>query len=252
MNRYYEKKKLILLIGGTGQLGSAIVKSKLLSNIFAPSKKKLNLLNTVQIRKFCKKNFSIIINCAGFPRIRECEKNKNKSFKLNVATTKNLVREIILQNKKRQKKIKLVQISSDAVYNSTRGNYKESDICNPKTYYGYCKYLTEKFVRKIPNHLIIRTRFFDKRNFKYKDAATNIYSSMVEVNKLIKYIKVLINKDVCGVINVGERKNSDYNKLKKYIKNIKKTTRDTIQKNTETFITKDSSMNLNKLKKILK
>ena len=38
MNRYYEKK-LILLIGGTGQLGSAIVKSKLLLNIFAPSKK---------------------------------------------------------------------------------------------------------------------------------------------------------------------------------------------------------------------
>ena len=106
-------------------------------------------------------------------------------------------------------------------------------------------------LEKIPNHLIIRTRFFDK-NFKYKDAATNIYSSMVEVNNLVKYIKVLINKDVSGVINVGETKNSDYNKLKKYIKNIKKTTRDSIQKNTKTFITKDSSMNLNKLKKFLK
>ena len=45
MKSYYEKKKLILLIGGTGQLGSAIVKSKLLLNIFAPSKKKLNLLD---------------------------------------------------------------------------------------------------------------------------------------------------------------------------------------------------------------
>ena len=97
-------KDRVLLIGGTGSLGSAIVNSKLFKNLSCPLKRNLNLLNRKQIKFYLNKNFSTIINCSGYPRVRECEKNKFKSFKLNVVTTKNLVKEIILFNKKNIKK----------------------------------------------------------------------------------------------------------------------------------------------------
>ena len=66
--------KKILLIGGKGNLGSTIVKSQLFKNISFPNKKKLNLLNKKDIKSFLNKKFDIIINCSGYPRIKECKK----------------------------------------------------------------------------------------------------------------------------------------------------------------------------------
>ena len=53
--------------------------------------------------------------------MRICEKYKDKSYKVNVLGVQNL--KIILKVKDR--KIKLIQISSDAVYSSIKGNYSE-------------------------------------------------------------------------------------------------------------------------------
>ena len=75
---------------------------------------------------------------------------------------------------------------------------------------------------------------------------------MIELNNLIKYIDLLIKKNIKGVINVGQQKSSDYNILKKYFKKIKKINRSSIQKKTNTFITKDASLNIKKFIKILK
>ena len=244
--------KNALLIGGSGKLGSEIVKSKYFKNINAPEKKFLNLKNKKQIKKYLSRDINLIINCSGYTEIRKCEKFKKKAFDLNVVTTRNLVREIIYQNKMKVRKIKLIQISSDAVYAMTNGNYRENGRCNPKSYYGLCKLETEKAVKKINNFLIIRTRFFNKKNFQYNDAATDIYSSMIELNNLIKYIDLLIKKKIKGIINIGQRRNSDYNILKKYFKKIKKISRSSVQENTNTFITKDASMNIKKFLKILK
>jgi|TARA_B110000914_G_C15495554_1_gene463024 dTDP-4-dehydrorhamnose reductase len=244
--------KNALLIGGSGKLGSEIVKSKYFKNINAPEKKFLNLKNKKQIKKYLSRDINLIINCSGYTEIRKCEKFKKKAFDLNVVTTRNLVREIIYQNKMKVRKIKLIQISSDAVYAMTNGNYRENGRCNPKSYYGLCKLETEKAVKKINNFLIIRTRFFNKKNFQYNDAATDIYSSMIELNNLIKYIDLLIKKKIKGIINIGQRRNSDYNILKKYFKKIKKISRLSIQEKTNTFITKDASMNIKKFLKILK
>lgn len=248
---FLKNKSKILLIGGTGTLGSAILRSGFFKNMVSPPKKKLNLINKYQIKKYLNKNFNIILNCSGFPRIRECESNKSKSYKLNVKIIKNLVEEIIIYEKKKLKKIKLIHISSDAVYTCLNGNYKETSTCTPKTYYGHCKLKSEKIIKKLSNFLILRTRFFDKKKLKYRDAAVDIYSSMVEVDNLVKYIYILTNKNAKGIINVGGIRQSDYNNIKKFIKNIKKTSRDIIIKNSKIFITKDSSMNLERMKKIL-
>ena len=66
--------KKILLIGGGGTLGSTIIRSKIFKNLDFPSKKNLNLLYKSSIRKFINRKYDLIINCAAFARMKECEK----------------------------------------------------------------------------------------------------------------------------------------------------------------------------------
>ena len=210
------------------------------------------MLNSKKIKFYLDKKFDIVINCSGYPRIKECEENILKSFQINFIAVKNLIDQILKYNKKSRKKLRLIHISSDAVYSSTSGNYKENDEYNPKTIYGICKVLSEIQVKKLKNYLIIRTRFFDKNLFAFKDAAINIYSSMLEINELAKIIYCLSFNKVTGILNVGGRKGSDYSILKQYYKNLKKTKREKIKKNLGYFITKDASLNLSKFQQLIR
>ena len=64
-------KKRILLVGGSGNLGSEIIKSKIFKNIYAPSKKTMNLLDQQKIRKILKtKKINLVINCASLARMQ--------------------------------------------------------------------------------------------------------------------------------------------------------------------------------------
>ena len=76
--------KKILLIGGSGSLGSNIKSSKLFKNILSPSKRKLSLLNKKLIRKYLNQGFDCVINCAALARMRICEKNPNLAKKLTL------------------------------------------------------------------------------------------------------------------------------------------------------------------------
>ena len=79
----------------------------------------------------------------------------------------------------------------------------------------------EKLVKKLDEYMILRTRFFDKNNIFFKYSARNIYTSALEVNKLVKYIHILIKKKFNGIINVGGPKISDFKKYKKFKKSLK-------------------------------
>ena len=152
-------KNNILLLGGSGTLGSAILKYKK-KKIKYPNKKQLNILNTKKLEKylFKNKNINLIIHCAAFARVKKCETNKKMAFNINVKGTNNIVKSIT----KIRKDIKLIFISSDAVYSSNKGNYKENDKLAPYNYYGKTKLLAEKKVKKFKKYIIIRTRFFNK------------------------------------------------------------------------------------------
>ena len=76
--------KKILLIGGSGTLGSSIINSKIFKKLDAPKKRELNLLNKKNIKKFLKKKYNTIINCAAVARMKECERNPSEAIKVNV------------------------------------------------------------------------------------------------------------------------------------------------------------------------
>tara|TARA_B110000438_G_C15750942_1_gene622926 strand:+ start:179 stop:913 length:735 start_codon:yes stop_codon:yes gene_type:complete len=239
-------KGKVLLIGGSGNLGSALKKLKLFKKIDSPKKENLNLLNVTSINKFLNKKYSIIINCAAMARMTECEKKPNKAFQANVIGTLNLVKAI----NKYKKNIRLIHISSDAVYPSTNGNYSEKSILKPYNFYGWTKLCSELIVKKLKNYVVIRTRFFNKNNIRFDTAATDIFTSMIEVKDLAKEIRKISLKNFIGVVNIGNKKKSDFDNYKKYSKKIKPCLRKDITKNLSFKIAKDSSMNLSLLKKL--
>jgi len=245
-------KTNVLLLGGTGTLGSQIIRAKLFPNLKHPRKKTLDILKKNKIEKYLIKNkINIILHCAALARVKECELNKNKAKKINIIGTQNIVKSILRIKKNKKKDIKLVFISSDAVYASTRGDYKETDKLSPYNVYGQTKLKGEKIVKKLKNYIIIRTRFFDKKKIPFKYSAVNIYTSSLEVGKLAKYISILVKKKFQGIINVGGPKVSDYKKYKKYKKNLKPCDKSKILNEIDFKIATDASLNISKFKKIL-
>ena len=239
-----------LLIGGSGTLGSCIIKSNIFKNIDSPKKKKLNLLDASSIRKTLHKKYDLIINCAAIARMKECEKNPIKAIRVNIFGTLNLVKEIINYEILYKKKIKLMHISTDGVYSSIKGNYSEKATPKPYNVYGWTKLCSETFVKTLKNYVIIRTRFFDKAKIRFNTAATDIFTSMIEVKNLVKEIKYISGTRFKGIINVGKKKQSDFLNYKKFKSNIKPCKREDIIKKLNFKIAKDASMNLKLLKKI--
>lgn len=90
------KYKNILLTGGSGKLGIAIIKSGYFHNILAPSSKVLDLTNPSLVGKFFKYNkIDAIIHCAALARMIECENDPIKAMNVNMIGTFNLVKEVI-------------------------------------------------------------------------------------------------------------------------------------------------------------
>lgn len=237
-----------LLLGGAGTLGSCIIKSKIFTKLKYPNKKKLNILNKNKIKSFLIKNkINLIIHCAALARVKECELNKKKAKDINIKGTQNIVQSI----QKINKDIKLVFMSSDAVYSPINGNHKESDKLAPYNMYGRTKVEAEKIVKSLKNYMIIRTRFFNKKKITFNYSATNIYTSAIEVNEFVRYISILIKKDFQGIINVGGSKISDYKKYKKYKKKLVPCDKKKIFNELNFKIATDASLNLNKFKRIL-
>lgn len=249
---FLKKKNKILLIGASGTLGSALKKNYYFKNMEKPTKNKLNIIYRKKIKDYLDKEFQIVINCAAISKVRVCEKNKKLAKKVNILGVKNLVNEIINYEKRTKKKVLLIHLSSDAVYPYNRGNNKEISSLSPYNFYGQTKLKSEKLVKKLNRYIIIRTRFFDKKKLRFKDAAIDIFSSMIEVEELVKNIIFLIEIKYNGVINVGGKKKSDYNCIKKFNKKILKTTSKEILKKLDYQIAIDASLNISRLKYLKK
>ena len=243
-------KNKILITGGSGNLGEKLITSALFKNIFYPKKNECNILNFNKLKKFIKKkNINLIIHCAAIARMRECERNVYKAIKINVEGTLNIIK--VINSLKKTKKIKLVYISTDAVYPGDKGNYEETGALKPFNVYGWTKLSSEFIVRTLDNFLIIRTRFFNPDKIRFKYYAKDIYSSTIEIKKLVLIIHKLISKKISGIINVGENRISDYENYKKFKKKIISCSKNKILRKINFKIATDSSLNIKKLNKIL-
>jgi dTDP-4-dehydrorhamnose reductase len=232
-------KKKILVTGGNGRFANILKKKNKILDLKFLSKKELNILNTVSIEKAVKKyKPSIILHCAALSRPMSIhDTDIKKSIDINIIGTANIVKTCEKNN------IKLIYFSTGYVYPSTKGNYKETDPVKPFNNYGFSKLGGECAVHMYKNSLILRITMTEKP-FVHSEGYTNLYSNYIFHEEVVKILPKIIDK--YGIINIGGKKRSIYSFGKIYNNKIIKL------KCIDKKIPLKQTMNLNKLKKILK
>ena len=233
-------KKKILVTGGNGRFAKILKKNNNKLDLYFTTKKECNILNLNSIeKKFKKIKPDIVLHCAALSRPMEGhEKNISKSIDLNIIGTANMTKVCEKNN------IKLVYFSTGYVYEGTKGNYSETDPVKPFNNYGLSKLGGECAVSMYKNSLILRITMTEKP-FLYKKAFSNLKTNYMFHEDLVKILPKLINQK--GIINVGGKTQSVYSFAKFQNKTIKK-----IKAKKNAFMPLNQTMNLSKLKKIIK
>lgn len=268
------KKKKVLILGGSGFLGSyLILELKKKYNLFSLENKKS--VKNIPKRKIFKginnleKNIlkivpDAIIFSIGITDLEYCEKFKNTSYVSNFLILKKTVDLI------KQKKIKLIYFSTDSFYNAIKKS-KENSTLKAINHYSKCKLKSEQYILKnLKNFLIIRTNFYGNSkskslfNFVYENLIKNkkikmfynIYFTPIYIRYLCQITRRMMEKNITGIFNIGSS-----NTISKYDFGIKiaktfnlntnliektKYQNNCIQRNYNT------AMNIDKLKTIFK
>jgi len=95
----------------------------------------------------------LVINCAAYTRVDDCETEQEKAFAVNAEGVKNIAVAC------RDQRSLLVHISTDYVFDGTKQKpYREADKTHPRSVYGQSKLAGENFVRTIlTRYVIIRS-----------------------------------------------------------------------------------------------
>ena len=235
-------KKKIVITGGSGRFGTHLKQQKSKNILYFPNKKELNILNLKNINKYLKKiKPDILIHLAGLSRpMIEHNVNIKRSIDLNIIGTANITKVCS------DLKIKLVYFSTNYVYPGVKGNYNEKDPVLPVNNYAWSKLGGEASVQLYKNSLILRVSMTEKP-FIHDKAFGNVKTSFMFHDDVSKILFKVIDKK--GIINIGGKSQFIYDFAKKNNPNIKKIY---LNKNLENIMPKDSSINISKLKKILK
>jgi dTDP-4-dehydrorhamnose reductase/beta-phosphoglucomutase-like phosphatase (HAD superfamily) len=186
----------ILITGSQGLLGKEIIKvfeDKKIDfigtyNINYNSKNKDNkfvyidffeIQNIYEVIKL--NNITCIINLIAIKEPDVCEKNFDLTYKTNVLIVENLI------NICNKLNIKLIQISTDYVFDGLNPPYNINSLQNPLQYYGISKLIAEKrIINMCHSYIIIRTPVLYSLNSKFIDSPITIIGKNI-MNLTKKY-----------------------------------------------------------------
>lgn len=146
----------ILVTGGKGQLGTDCVRVlREIHDVLAMGSDELDITCRADLEALVQKFMpDIIINCAAYTQVDQCEIEKKLAWKVNVTGTENIVKCLEKQGDR------LIHISTDYVFDGRKKipePYVETDEPNPVSYYGTTKYESEKVVQRASDrHVIVR------------------------------------------------------------------------------------------------
>ena len=235
-------KKNIIITGGSGRFGVYLKKVRSSHKLFFPNKKELNILKPKSIDSYLKaKKANIVIHLAGLSRPMDVHNREiEKSIDLNIIGTANVTKICSKKN------VKLIYFSTNYVYPGTKGNYTETDPLLPVNNYAWSKLGGEASVQLYDNSLILRVCMTEKP-FVHDKAFANVKTSFMYHEDVSKILFRLLNKK--GILNLGGKTKFIFDFAKKDKKNIKKIY---LKRKNNLGMPFNSSLNINKLKKILK
>ncbi len=182
----------VLLTGGSGQVGQAIIKSKPKEiEIFNPCRKKLDLSDYYACKKIVKDHKpDWIINCGAYTQVDDAEKNILISQKINGHAPAAFVEAINNIN------TNLLHISTDFVFDGNQNfPYNENQERNPLSQYGASKALGEELIEKKINAIekatILRT------SWVISSIGKNFILTMLRLHSEKEIIKVVSDQIGC-------------------------------------------------------
>jgi len=133
-----------------------------------------------------------IIHSAALTDVDKCEVEKELAYKINVEGTK-----VIAEMAGRLGSF-MVYISTDYVFDGSKGMYKEEDETNPINYYGYTKLLGEKYCQ---NFCIARTCVI----YGAKPASGKVNFVLWLINKLEneESVKIVTDQFITPTLNTN-------------------------------------------------
>ena len=219
------KKRKLLIVGGSGLLGSNLgffgsSDSSVLATVFSNShdldtlKIPLDILNfeaTADLFETYK--FDVVLNCVGYTNVDKCEINPEASWALNVNAAH------LLSILCKETSTKLVHISTDHFWSEDLNPRSENFDSIPINQYGNSKLSAEEIVLTTnPDSLVIRTNFFgwgprhkpsivdwilQQLESKGKvNAFEDVFFSPVSISQLYLAINNLLEVNASGVVNI--------------------------------------------------
>jgi dTDP-4-dehydrorhamnose reductase len=146
----------ILVTGGSGQVGGALIRLGLENGIaiVAPGRSVLDLTQEQSmVDVVAGTKWSAIINCAAYTAVDKAETDRVLAETINATAPAVLAREAARFG------VPIVQVSTDYVFDGTKSSpYSEDDPVNPLGVYGQTKEKGERAVRSLnPRHAVVRT-----------------------------------------------------------------------------------------------
>ena len=158
----------ILISGGTGQLGRDCTKVLERDHEVTPvGSRALDISDWTAVKAFVQDlKPDVILNCAAFTKVDDCETKKELAWKVNVEGPKNLAAAA------EDRGARIIHISTDYVFDGKKPvpeYYTETDTTHPISYYGFTKLEAEKAVcAETGRYSILRTAWLygaNGRNF---------------------------------------------------------------------------------------
>lgn len=150
-----------LILGASGLVGGNCMNyfekkgEKVMGTYFSFAAPRTYFFNTLDLDDSRNMNINdfrpeVIVHCGALTHVDYCENNIDESYEKTVISTKNA-----LQIAKKFN-AQFVYLSTDYVFDGSKGFYNENDTTNPLSIYGKHKLEAENLVRKQENHLIVR------------------------------------------------------------------------------------------------
>ena len=143
----------ILLIGHRGQLGCDLRNVFSAEDLVLSTQQEMNVRDPEQVQSMVERHQpDLILNCAAFHRVDDCEDQSEQAFAVNVFGVRNLALAA------RSINATVVHFSTDYVFDGPqRTPYIETDLPCPKSVYGVSKLSGEFMLQsQWPKHFIFR------------------------------------------------------------------------------------------------
>ena len=184
----------ILVTGSSGFLGSYVEKRCRLEGIdvFGASSRdrenSIDISDDGQMQKMIEKiKPDCIINCAAMTDVDQCERQPDKAHRVNATGPQNLAKAC------REKNIRLVHVSTDAVFDGERGGYSEDSVTSPVNVYARTKLEGEQLIAaNISDYVLARVNFYGL-NEKGKGLLNWALASLVGEKEMTGFDDVIFN-----------------------------------------------------------